>query len=323
MNQKEFIDILQDPQGISTENTSALLAITEEFPYFQAARALYLKGLKSKESFKYNQELKTTAAYTSDRSILFDFITSEEFLQNKISQYIKQNTAHLKDILVDVEDISVSKSVNIDNTLNKQIEATTGVFDPDLFEPKIKKEKLAYFGPEPPEEDIKTTIQDKDDSDKNTLENPVSPDSVLQIGKPLQFNKSETHSFNEWLKIASFKPIERPESAPVENPKLETIEEDLSINRNKKFDLIDRFISNNPKLKPKEHTGSIGNIAEEQMIQTESLMTETLARIYLEQKNFKKAIQSYNILSLKYPEKSGFFADQIKAIKKLQEQNNK
>jgi len=59
------------------------------------------------------------------------------------------------------------------------------------------------------------------------------------------------------------------------------------------------------------------------MIQPESLMTETLARIYLEQKNYKKAIQSYNILSLKYPEKSGFFADQIKAIKKIQEQNNK
>ena len=51
-------------------------------------------------------------------------------------------------------------------------------------------------------------------------------------------------------------------------------------------------------------------------------MTETLARIYLEQKNYKKAIQSYKILSLKYPEKSGFFADQIKAVKELQEKNN-
>jgi hypothetical protein len=51
------------------------------------------------------------------------------------------------------------------------------------------------------------------------------------------------------------------------------------------------------------------------------LMTETLARIYLEQNNYAKAIQSYKILSLKYPEKSGFFADQIKAVKELQENN--
>jgi hypothetical protein len=51
-------------------------------------------------------------------------------------------------------------------------------------------------------------------------------------------------------------------------------------------------------------------------------MTETLARVYLEQKNYDKALQSYKILSLKYPEKSGFFADQIKRIKILQEKNN-
>jgi len=51
-------------------------------------------------------------------------------------------------------------------------------------------------------------------------------------------------------------------------------------------------------------------------------MTETLARIYLEQKNYDKAIQSYRILSLKYPEKSSFFANQIKAIKELREHNN-
>ena len=57
------------------------------------------------------------------------------------------------------------------------------------------------------------------------------------------------------------------------------------------------------------------------MSQPEALMTETLARIYVEQKNYSSAIQSYKILSLKYPEKSGFFADQIKALKELQEQN--
>ena len=52
-------------------------------------------------------------------------------------------------------------------------------------------------------------------------------------------------------------------------------------------------------------------------------MTETLARIYLEQKNYDKAIQSYKILILKYPEKSGFFADQIKAVKQIQANNTK
>ena len=51
-----------------------------QYPYFQAARALHLKGLFNQESFRYNYELKKTAAYTTDRTILFDFITSENFI---------------------------------------------------------------------------------------------------------------------------------------------------------------------------------------------------------------------------------------------------
>ena len=47
-------------------------------------------------------------------------------------------------------------------------------------------------------------------------------------------------------------------------------------------------------------------------------MTETLAKVYLEQKKYENAIKAYRILILKYPEKSGFFADRIKAIKNLQ-----
>jgi hypothetical protein len=50
-------------------------------------------------------------------------------------------------------------------------------------------------------------------------------------------------------------------------------------------------------------------------------MTETLARIYLEQKKYLKAIQAYQILILKYPEKSSYFADCISDIKNLQQNN--
>ncbi|MBT8273406.1 MAG: hypothetical protein KJO77_06350, partial [Bacteroidia bacterium] len=89
----------------------------------------------------------------------------------------------------------------------------------------------------------------------------------------------------------------------------------------KKSALIDRFIESNPKIQPIRSEGPTHNIAKSQMMQPDSLMTETLARIYLEQKNYDKAIQAYKVLSLKYPEKSGFFADQIQAIKELKNQN--
>ncbi|WP_445738101.1 hypothetical protein [Mariniflexile sp.] len=314
MNNTDFTYLLQNPQGITHAQTEAVKSIVDEFPYFQSARALYLKGLKNESSFKYNQELKITAAYTTDRSILFDFITSEVFIQNKISQFIKQNTAHLKDIDIDIEDISINKSVKIDEALRQQIKETIGVLDPSLFEPKEErpKNRVSFVL------DESKTIEPVPEASKTQ---DASATDTLKLGKPLEFDKSETHSFNEWLKLARIAPIKREKESVKE-----TIETDMSastIEKSKKFELIEKFITENPKINQLTATSSKTNLAEAQMIQPEALMTETLARIYVEQKNYKKAIQSYKILSLKYPEKSSFFANQIKAVQQLQEQNNK
>ena len=310
MTTKDFIQILQQPQTVSQEQTNALSGIIEEFPYFQSARAVYLKGLKNKESFKYNQALKQTAAYTTDRSILFDFITSESFNQNEISDYIKQNTAYINNLDVTAEDISVNKSVTFDDDLDTHIKATKEIINPELFQPKIEIKEIAKFN--------KDEVETEDQKEK-------TPEKVLNIGKPLEFDKTETHSFNEWLKLTSFNPIERNEdtsedtSIEEETNNTSESEPEQESDRDKKFELIDKFIASNPKLEPAKTSGKKQNLAKDRMIQPEALMTETLARIYVEQKNYKKAIQSYKILSLKYPEKSGFFADQIKAIEQLQE----
>lgn len=316
MNNSDFTYILKQAEAVTPQQSDALKSIIDEFPYFQSARAIYLKGLKNQNSFKYNQTLKTTAAYTTDRSILFDFITSKGFLQNEISQFIKQNTEHLKGLDVTAEDISVDKKVTIDDTLKQQIKDTDGVLDPALFQPKEHR----------PEKESSTSINNSTataQGNKTEITEEVISTDILNLGSPLQFDKQEAHSFNEWLKLAKLKPIQREKT---EESQQEPIKENKSLDqkaREDKFKLIEDFIIKKPKIKPTKATTTKGNIAKAQMIQPEALMTETLARIYVEQKNYKKAIQSYKILSLKYPKKSSFFANQIKAVELLQEQNNK
>ena len=84
----------------------------------------------------------------------------------------------------------------------------------------------------------------------------------------------------------------------------------------KKLDIIDEFIKNSPKIEFSKEEKSDNEIITNTKIKDE-LITETLAKIYVTQKKFNKAIKAYDILSLKYPKKSSFFADQINYIKKL------
>ena len=286
MNVSEFIALLQNSNTIlSPAQTRELETILEEYPYFQAARALHLKGLKNLESYKYNSALKRTAAHTTDREILFDFITSAEFDQNHIANSIIGRETELLEKETVSEEIEPNPDTEVilgeseKAPLPQNIHQAEKILDPALF------------------------------GDKETQKDS-SPEKNLEIGKPLGFTKNEKHSFSEWLQLTQKKPIQREPS------------EEKNLDKKKKFELLDKFIQNNPKIVPKEDSNIKIDIKESVTIDKNELMTETLAKVYLEQKKYKKAIQAYKILSLKYPEKSGFFADRINAVKQLQKEKD-
>ena len=79
MKSSEYIAILQSKVVIDKEIAASLESIIEEYPFFQSARAVSLKYLHDQGSFRYNSNLKLTAAHTLDRTVLFNYITSPGF----------------------------------------------------------------------------------------------------------------------------------------------------------------------------------------------------------------------------------------------------
>ena len=54
----------------------------------------------------------------------------------------------------------------------------------------------------------------------------------------------------------------------------------------------------------------------------EELLSETLSKIYIQQQHYDKALRIIRSLSLNYPEKNRFFADQIRFLERLIANNN-
>tara|TARA_R110002074_G_scaffold393471_3_gene579951 strand:+ start:9221 stop:10165 length:945 start_codon:yes stop_codon:yes gene_type:complete len=313
MNVKEFTYFLEHPtKVVEPIHTKHLEDIINEYPYFQAARALHLKGLKNLNSYKYNKALKTTAAFTTDRDVLFDFITSKDFLHFNSSKEKSDTTILVEEDVKEVESI-----LSIEEPENKPL-------------PLVKKEKPSALIVE---SEDKPLPQDKNDAEhildpklfQSKKPKISKEEETLDIGKPLIFDAKEKYSFSEWLNLASNKTVEKIiEKAEVKQAVIKiksTISPKDEAIKKKKFDRIDRFIANNPKIVPIEEKNTTIDISSSSRIDKNELMTETLARVYLEQKQYKKAIQAFKILSLKYPEKSSFFADRIRAVEKIQKEN--
>ena len=127
---------------------------------------------------------------------------------------------------------------------------------------------------------------------RNNLFEIIEEEKIKSTNTQILSSESTKNSFIKWLKAS--KPIS-----------------ELENNQNS---LIDNFLNSDHKIISKKEFDSKDFSSDFQPSKSE-YMTETLAKIYFEQKKFKEAIRAYEILGLKYPEKISLFADQIKTIK--------
>ncbi|HDR67985.1 MAG TPA: hypothetical protein ENN61_02915 [Bacteroidaceae bacterium] len=133
-------------------------------------------------------------------------------------------------------------------------------------------------------------------------------DSISQVSEKQETEMEEPEEANE----AVIPAIDMIDHQAVEENEPDPIVE------NENEALIKKFIGQDPgPIKANAETLLEGDISIDSIKENDHLITDTLAKIYIKQGLYAKAIYAYEKLSLKFPEKSAYFAAQIEKIKNI------
>lgn len=130
----------------------------------------------------------------------------------------------------------------------------------------------------------------------------IAPEPIDLSIEMLQKQAADFASFNESLTK------QQHQSPPVKKSKSKRDEE---IDR-----ILDKFLKEKPVIsRPKSDFFKPVNMAKQSSEEPEEVVSETLAKIYVRQGLYKKAIHAYEKLQLLNPDKNAYFADLIEQIR--------
>ncbi len=356
MNKTQFISFMETPEKMSGGDSVLLLELLKNFPYFQTAHLLYSKSLHNQNSIHYNNQLKVTAAYATDRKVLHRLITRKteqgikpviipdvkeiiedkkieeaviRLVEDEVKEHIIPVIVKEEEVPVIEQEVKVVEVPLIEKTEEKVIEKIVErIHEEEAATDKINDQKEKELEPEYISEAVNASVEiemmntnifEKDETTEKQKTEDEDSDFVLNIPE-IKEEKTEEKateidleslSFTDWLKHLNSVDTSAPKTAKTEERKKE--EKTLD-----PFELIDKFIRDEPKIsRPKTEFFSPVNKAKQSVADDITFVSETLAKIYVLQGNYAKAILAYENLRLKYPEKRLYFASQIKNLRKL------
>ena len=322
-------ELWANPDRVAASDLGWLEELVAAYPAAVPLWWLYVRAVQRAESPKFAQVLQRCAAISPDRSALMHWVEEPLIPQAEVAQpepkvakpepkiakpepkaEVPQSAPVLpKEIDLD----SLPEKVRAQILRSRAIMAKIKGEEPATAAAPVPAPALAPAQtPEP--QPTAPALVESETKESPVLAEPLAKQDALPKPKPAAKAKQEVvpkpsiaaeavSSAAEGLSpFAQF--VTRLSNAAPAGPKAE--------------DLIDEFLSTNPRISPldkRDKDASAPVVQGESSPLVTGLVTETLARLYADQGHAAKAIQAYEILKLRVPEKSLIFAARIEALR--------
>jgi len=272
--------------------------ICRNFPEFSIAHMLKVRIMEVLGHEK-DQQLKVAAVYAMDRKKLFQLVT-------------EVNVPAAREPEPEPEPVPESVSepsgaIQFSDNSNEQADV-------------IIEQHAPYAGQEPVSDLLELDEEPEEAFEIILDEDMEEPDEADTDNEDLRSENLITALVKDDAEM------EEPESGSEETPVMDADEpepepepeSEPEPENNDNNNLIRSFILEEPGvIRADKKTRLKGDVSLSSIREHDGFITDTLAKIYVKQGLFAKAIYAYEKLSLKYPEKSAYFAAQIEKIRNI------
>ncbi|NNE55134.1 MAG: hypothetical protein HKN33_07815 [Pyrinomonadaceae bacterium] len=286
---------------LNNGDLDALEALRAEIPWFAPVHVSLAEKLQEDRDRSHPESLSKAAIYVGSPAVLYDLIVAPEvFAQSEAKEVAISGESDKSDEQLVVPE-TLKESEQEEEPVEESAEAHEAV-SADDFDP-LNKEIIVGAVSRTIEQEVQPESEE---------EITAEPEVPKDASKELDLSQENLSPFAAYLlrrsREVGFQEEEESKMESGTAAQADTMDA---------ASLIDRFIAKEPKITPrKAEEYTTGDLAKKSLVEDENLVTETMAQIYAAQGKMEKARRAYRLLSLKYPEKSVYFAAQLKKLGK-------
>ena len=297
--------MIEDTVPVSRQMIGEVYELIDIFPYFQSAHLLLLKGLYSNADVKFENQLRNSAIHVGDREVLYWLLKTKNTSDTDKTD-IRQDSDLKKEIVSDTHQTVIESAKNSEYLIDE--------IEKDFDETKFI-EKQDTHGQNPDHSIMIATEPDNIESEGVIF----LPDEDISPSDDKVFFMDPGFAFPDRSDLLELD-LDKDNTSLLAEEEISLEDQDQLEKNSKKLlesELIDKFIIANPRIEPQKDKSYVpdDDISKPYVEETGGLVTETLAKIYINQGYYSRAMDIYEKLSLKFPEKSSYFAAQIEKVK--------